>query len=451
MARRRSRLPIVLEALAQAQTRGSVHEFVVVETVTARAAHEHDAMPTRRRVEAEALEATVFRDTRDGRGSASFTVARGEEVALDGLVAAAATRAGSGVGLSWKMPRPAAPARVEIADNYAAEDLDEVAAAIAAGIEPLIPTALHRSRHRIELEAVTTSVTTSTGFSSSYPSTEIDVAATLSDRGAPARTESLHLRVCRRADLDLERHLNAAARRLRDRARAQPLPREHADLLLRDEAIIAHDHRFTHTGASSGYGWFGPVVAQASATLARQGLARYQLGQSIYGHHEVTGDPLTIASDGTIPFATRSRPFSALGEPVRRFDIVREGIAAGLALDLREAALREVTPNGGLRNLVVAPGPTRLAELARTGERALVEVVELAWLDTNPRNGGFVAEIGLAYRHDRSRGEPLPMAGGVITGNVFALLARARFARETIAMDWYHGPAAWRVNDVAIG
>ena len=452
MARtQRSRLPVVVDALVQAQARGRVHEFVVVEKVIERAAHEHGVMPTRRRVTAEELEATVFRDVRAGRGSASFTVGRGDEVALDGLVAAAATRASSGVGLSWRMPRPAAPARVNIADEISAADLDEVAAAISARIEPLVPAELLASRYRVEVEALTTRVTTSTGFSSSYPSTKIDVAATLAERADPTRVESLRLRACRRADLDLERHLSSTARRLRDRARAQPLPREHADILLREEAIIAHDHRFSRTGDSSGYGWFGPIVAQSSATLARQGLARYQLGQSIYGHRKVTGDPLTIISDGTIPFAARSRPFADLGEPVRRFEIVSKGIAAGLALDLREAALREVTPNGGLRNLVVNPGPTSLDKLARVGERALVEIVEIAWLDTNPRTGGFVAEVGLGYRRDRAGGELQPVAGGVITGNIFALLARARFARETIAMDWYHGPTAIRVDDVAIG
>ncbi|HTM22019.1 MAG TPA: metallopeptidase TldD-related protein, partial [Kofleriaceae bacterium] len=176
---------------------------------------------------------------------------------------------------------------------------------------------------------------------------------------------------------------------------------------------------------------------------------RYRVGQSIYGAVEPSGDRLTVRSDGTLPWAWESAPLGALGEPVRGFDLVVDGVAAGVALDLREAGRLGVPANGGVRNLVIGPGGAALAALrAPRAGRPRLEVAELAWLETNPRTGAFVAEIGLAALS--TGGGESPVAGGAFRGNVFELLARAHLSTETDAGALYRGPSAIRVDDIEI-
>jgi predicted Zn-dependent protease len=161
------------------------------------------------------------------------------------------------------------------------------------------------------------------------------------------------------------------------------------------------------------------------------------------------GDPFTLASDGTLTLAPRSAPFDDLGEPVRRFDLVRAGAAADLALDYREAVLARATPNGGARNLVLAPGPTSAAILQEASGGRLLRIDELAWLDVDPRSGALTAGIGLAELR-RPGARPVRVTGGLLVGNVFALFERARLSTEVGALGWYRGPTSVRIDGVEI-
>ncbi|HUS64593.1 MAG TPA: metallopeptidase TldD-related protein, partial [Kofleriaceae bacterium] len=185
-------------------------------------------------------------------------------------------------------------------------------------------------------------------------------------------------------------------------------------------------------------GWFAPFIAGADARRVRLGVSRYRPGQPVFG--EGAGAHISLSSDGTIPFAPRSAPFGELGEPVRRYELIRAGVATGLSLDLREAALAGATPNGGIRNLRLAPGKTSAAELATPAERPLLTVHELSWLDVDDQSGDLAAGISLATRH-LPGAAPEPVAGGILLGNLFALWSRARLSAETSAASWYHGPS----------
>jgi predicted Zn-dependent protease len=133
---------------------------------------------------------------------------------------------------------------------------------------------------------------------------------------------------------------------------------------------------------------------------------------------------------------------------VRHFPLVSGGRAAGIGLDQREAGLRDTEPNGGVRNLVLAPGSLSDDELIAENGRPLLEVVGLAWLDVDERAGEFAAGIDLAYlRRGRTR---KAVRGGVIAGNVFVWLARARFGKGETSYGWYRGPNRMRVDSVQV-
>ena len=376
----------------------------------------------------------VFRDLASGRGSASFQLTDELDDAVADLAEAAADRAASGTGPAWSLPPAAAPAQVAVADRDLARDLaggvDAVVEQIASGLAKgyRIATA------RIAAERIETAVVTRGGFASTFISTLITARAAIAagDSG-PGEIERVSLRARRSADLGIAKALADATARLADRRTSGPLAAGTYDLLLLEDAITAEagdgPDRADH------FGWFSPFVAQASGSAARQGLSRYQPGQSVFGDIEPTGDPLTISSDGTLAFGIRSAPFGPHGEPIRRFDLVRDGLAAGLSLDLREAGMRKRTANGGVRNLVVGAGRDPASTLA---ESATLEVTELRWLDADPSSGKLAAEIGLGF--SRTDSERKPITGGILTGDAFDLFARARLSSDTMFRGWYKGP-----------
>jgi predicted Zn-dependent protease len=434
-------MSITIEQLARMLTSHAPRdEWVAFEVETRRIERTGGARPSQSESTERQLGAWVFRDSDTGRGAARLVLGNGGDAAVLTAIERAFDQARLAIGPPWQLPPPAAPARVEVADAAIADDpggaVDRVMADLAriAGSSSGGRVASARVAGQVQKRRVRTR----RGFDRTYRATELrfDIALAPASGG---ELEPLGGAVRRASDLGLEAHLTRAAERQRIRGQASALEAGLGDLVLTPEAI-----------ALPGHGWFGPLAAQASAVWSRHGISRYRSGQPVFDDAErAGGDPITLTSDGTIPFAPQSAPFGALGEPVRRFDLIRAGVAAGLAMDLRDAALAGVIPNGGVRNLVLAPGTTPAAALQTPAERPLVTVHEIAWLDADPRTGDFTAAIALAT-HQPPDQAPRPTRGGLLIGNLFHLLARARLSHELATHSWYTGPAAIRIDRVTL-
>jgi predicted Zn-dependent protease len=418
-----SRLALTVEVL---QRTGGVDEYVVVERRRELWARDR---AEERRAGGVTVTATVFRDLRRGRGQASFVVDTDDRGRVAEAATAAAALARRAVGPPWSMPPPAAPARVEVADPALAGDAGEVA---AGALEALVATggaAVQAASVRATRDTIATQ--TSHGFSNAFVATAIAADVAMAGDGPAARVTGSSRRA---ADLDAARLCARAAEIVLRRGRAGPLAPGRYDLLLHPAAIV---------GSDRGYGLLAPLVTQADATRVRNGVGLYRSGQAIA---EGAGG-ITVVSDGTLPFGPRSRPFGDLGEPVRRFPLVENGVAAGVGLPLREAALAGREPNGGVANLIVAPGAAALDELRQPGEHPLVEILEPAWLDVDPDSGAVA--IGIALGRLRANGaEPVWLAGGTVRGNLYGWLGRARLSAETATLAWYTGPNGIHVADV---
>ncbi len=201
-----------------------------------------------------------------------------------------------------------------------------------------------------------------------------------------------------------------------------------------------------------GHGMWSVFAAQADGVVERQGLTRYREGMVVAPGADTIADPIAIASDGALDHGVRSAPVGDDGDAVRRFALVDKGIAAGLALTPREAALRtrpDVVrePNGGVRELVVSVGAGAIDDLPdRLGDA--VELRRLRSLAIDPYTGEASLEIALGIDH--RGGAPRPFAGGTVRLDLVAALARGRRAPVLVHRTPYHGPAWLDVGDAEI-
>ena len=408
-------------------------DFSVIERVVRRGSAMLDGV---RRVDDDRrIRIVVHRDVGRGRGTGVLELTGEHGDDAKAVVDDAEDRALQMIGPAWTTPAAAAPARVEVEDPSLAERelrLEEIAARVVRGLVGAVDAEAGIEQHTVRLS---TGSTAGKGLAVKWTESRVTIRAVIEAGG---RTGELAAEARRIADLELDDRIRRLIVDLGERATATP-PKPGS------YAVVLHAAAHAHGG---GYGLWHALVGQADAALVRQGLSRYRPGRPIAPRANAVDEPLTVISDGTLPFAVRSTPAGEAGEPVRRWSLVERGVALGLALDLREAALARAEPNGGARNLVVPGGKTPLAELVRPGETPVLEVRRLAWLDLDPRTGLAVARIGAGTLHEA--GGPRPIAGGTLRIDVIAALALARRSKETAIEGPVHGPAALRLDGVAI-
>ncbi|HMG57579.1 MAG TPA: hypothetical protein VK601_28960, partial [Kofleriaceae bacterium] len=202
-------------------------------------------------------------------------------------------------------------------------------------------------------------------------------------------------------------------------------------------------------GSSDGppHGLWSIFAHQADATVERQGLTRYRLRAEIARGASQLPEPLSITSNGALDFAQLSVPVTDDAVAIRSFPLLDRGIAVGLGLSPREAALRATAPNGGVRNLVVAPGTWSPAP-SPTPPRT-IEVRRLHAVTIDPYTGDASLDIALALDHRPNR-PPTPFTGGTLRLDLIATLARARRSSQLLRRGAYHGPAAVLIDDAEL-
>ena len=282
---------------------------------------------------ARACHVTAHVDTPSGRGTARLALD-----ALAGSTDAIADRAlelaHAGIGPAWTSPAPAAPARVDLDDGSLHDPA--VAAKAALPAHPGTTASIRTLREDV-------SVTTHAGFHYTWPATLIRA------RRARSSRRSLALGDARLA------YAATASRRSwpspKPRTISSCSPRAHepvagpCTLVLTADAML-HD----------GLGVWSAFIPQADASIERQGLTRYREHAPIAAGATTAIEPLTIGATARWRTGCESSPLGDDGEAVRRFRSSSAASRPASALSPREAALRARDPNGGVRNLVVAPG-----------------------------------------------------------------------------------------------
>lgn len=409
---------ITRRELVRALQRRNIAHWIVIERAQELAVVD-ERRAIRRTENRTRMTLVIHHDVTHGRGSTRMSVTASDGNAL-ALVDQAVDLAVASVGPAWKTIPPAAPAQVQLLDGELGKDLGEAAAAIVRGLKRSDGIGVLASAS-VMREQVT--IQAKSGFNDDWLASEFRVEALIT---AGDRSLELMRETRRQADLGLEPAITAAAADLRELAGAGPPLAGRCNLVLSTEALLHGD----------GLGVWQVFATQADSVFERQGLARYRLQTPIAPGAEAAAEPLAITSDGAIDFAIRSAPVGDEGDAIRRFPIIERGICVGFGLSMREAALRRLDPNGGVCNLVVAPGTWSGSP---SGERT-IEVRRLRALSIDPVTGDASLELGLAIDH--RDGSAKRFTGGTVRLDLVAALAHARRSSKMVARGAYRGPAA---------
>jgi len=445
--------------LVQRLSRTSLGAWTIVERVQDIAiADEHRSV--QRRDHRTRFTLIVHQDVPRGRGSARLDI-DAHDGSADDLIERATALALAAVGPAWSSAPPAAPAKVTVVDDdLLKRELDAVALGTLTRLRRP-PNLTVTATTELLREKLT--VFASSGFHTTWPATTLRATALLATSSTPTptaspantspanapstspsasthRTLTISREARRTDDLDLDAAItDAASDLLHIATAARPTPGRCA-LWLGPEALLhgdasrdGHDH-----------GLWTIFAQQADSALERQGLTRYRWRSEISPGASQLPEPLSIRSHGALDFATRSTPVSDDAVAIRNFPLIARGIAVGLGLSPREAALRHIDPNGGVRNLIIDPGSWSPAP--SPGIRT-IEVRRLHSLSIDPYTGDATLDIALAFDHHPGRSSPTPFTGGTLHLDLVTTLSRAHRSAQLLRRGAYHGPLAVLIND----
>jgi len=445
-----------------------VQDLAVAAETPARLRREH-----RRR-----LTLIVHHDLPRGRGSARIDVDPTTIDSASDLVDQAISLAITTAGPAWISAPPAAPAKVNLVDPELVErELGAVAAGTLARLRRPDRTTVIAATAVLR-ETVT--VLAGSGFHTSWLATTLHGDALVA---AGDHSFAVARRARRIADFDLDAALADAAADLSLLADAAPPTPGPCALWLGPDALLPARGRVRLTtdaadplaagsntdpagelaadlapghipGAASlldhaplPHGLWTLFAYHADAVVERQGLTRVRLRAELAPGASQLPEPLAILSHGALDFAMLSAPVTDEAVAVRSFPIVERGVAVGLGLSSREAALRRTDPNGGVRNLAISGGSWSPAPSPST---RTIELRRLRALSIDPYTGDAVLDIALALDHRPNRPNPTPFTGGTLRLDLVTTLARARRSANLLRRGAYHGPASIFIDDAEL-
>lgn len=408
-----------------------------------------------REVSHEAYEVDVFNDHPApagsggdaARGSATIPLARVDLGRLPAVLDDAVTMAKLINNPPWSLAGPATMPEVELVDP----GLVDRAGAMAAGLRAADAVRELTERERASgvrlsgaelfLTFYEAELVNSRGAAASSASTRVLMEVTLLARGPHDETEYFRQAEARRLDdLRLEETIELGAALARDKLRATAPRTRQGPIVIASEALNS-----TMAGAVTGAP--GAYLFQTSARSAYEHLSRFEIGGSVYGEAEPTGDRLTMHANARRPFNVSSYRWDSDGLPAKDLLVIEAGILRARPATLRYAQYLGLAPTGRPGVAEIAPGTATWASLLES-DGPILEVLDFSSPNVEGVSGDFGMEIRMAYEHGPDGRRPI--TGGSVTGNLFDAMAAARFSSETMEFARYAGPAAIRFESLQV-
>ncbi len=381
------------------------------------------------------------------RGSVTVPLARVDMGRLPAILDDAVLMARLINNPPWALAGPAQMPDVELADP----GLVDAAGAISAGLRAADEIRELAERERaagVRLSGAELFLTyyeeelvNSRGASASATSTRLLMEVTLLARGDRDETEYFRQAEARRlVDLAVAETVRSGAELARDKLRAAAPRTGQGPVVIAGEALNAMMSGQV-TGAPGAY------VFQTSARAAYEHLSRFEVGGSIHGEVDPTGDRLTMHANARRPFNVSSYRWDSDGLPAQDLLVIEDGVLRARPASLRYAQYLAIPATGRPGAAEISPGPASRAALL-DGDGPVLEVLDFSSPNVEPVSGDFGMEIRIGYEHGPEGRRPI--TGGSVTGNLFEAMAHARFSSETTEFAQYAGPTAIRFESLQV-
>jgi predicted Zn-dependent protease len=409
-----------------------------------------------RQVSREAYEVEVFNDHpapagTDGsgvaRGSATIPLARTDLDRLPGILDDAVTMASLINNPPWSLAGAAAMPDVALADPRLVNSADATAAGLEAAdqirelAEQERASGVRLSGAELFLTHYESELANSQGVEAAASSTRILTELTLLARGTQDETEYLRQSESRRlADLELAETVRVGAQLARDKLGAAAPRTRLGPVVISGEALNQMMSGQV-TGAPGAY------IFQAMARTAYENLSRFELGASIYGELEPSGDLVTMRANARRPFGVGSYRWDSDGIPAQDLLVIEDGILRARPATQRYAQYLGLPATGRPGVAEIGLGSTPRVELL-VGEEPVLEVLDFSAPNVEPLSGDFGMEIRVGYETDKVGRRAI--SGGSVTGNLFEAMANSRFSAESGGFAQFAGPASIRFEALQV-
>lgn len=385
-----------------------------------------------RTVQNETIEVTIYNDHSGKRGSGKITVLPSDSATvLEDKLEQAIFMAKLVNNPAHRLPKPTAYPMVEIFDE---RDPKKGLKELKENLTKLIDKEKHIRLASAEffISEIETALKNSQGIDATKMETQLffDLVLVSSD----SKNESeIHMDFRRRRinDLDLKEIIPRYAQYARDSLKTS-LPRSGKYPVVLSFEVLRDI--------------FHPFIVQSSGWAKYRDLSFLKKGEAVFGKRKVNGDLFTFASNGVIPYGTKTSPFDDDGVALSRVVLIKDGVLENFWATKEYADYLRIEPTGEFANAEVLPGVTPFSDLLVAGP--LYHLVSFSSLEPDPITGNFVGEIRLGYEH--SGGKIKPIKGGSVSGNIFDCFANARFSKETVFLGDYVGPQAIRFEELTV-
>jgi PmbA protein len=264
---------------------------------------------------------------------------------------------------------------------------------------------------------------------------------TLLARGAEDETEYFRQVEARQlADLELAETVRFGAQLARDKLGAAAPRTRQGPVVIAGEAL-------NQMMSGQVTGLPGAYVFQALARTAYENLSRFELGASVYGEAEPTGDLLTLRANARRPFGVGSYRWDSDGIPAHDLLVIEDGILRARPASLRYAQYLGVPATGRPGVAEIGLGSASREDLL-AGDESVLEVLDFSAPNVEAISGDFGMEIRVGYETGRDGRRAI--SGGSVTGNLFEAMANARFSADSQGFAQYAGPAAIRFESLQV-
>jgi predicted Zn-dependent protease len=394
---------------------------------------------SQRRAETDSINIDVFAtspaDQAQGRGASTLQFTPGVSDDIANRIERALDNATLAITPRYELPGPAEYQKIELRDPELAErpweTMERWRTELYDAVRRENDVRLSAAEFFVGLE--TNSILNSRGVKGDYTATRAFIEIVLLAGNRQEENENYFSTTVRATShLNLASIIKERATYARDMLKAQTPQSRTCPVIISGRAVAS---------------LFDPFVFRVDGQAIYRKFFQTAIGDHIFGDRPVSGDPLDLALDPTIPYGGASAPFDDEGLPLRRIQLIKQGWVESLMASKRYADYLGIPATGAATNTVVGTGSLTFEQLLRG---PACHIVEFADFHADPMSGDFVSEIRLGYEID-ARGNATPIKGGAVSGNVFSAFANCRMSQETTRLRRYYGPKAVRFEELAIG